>query len=257
MLRPRIIPSLLVHNNGLVKTVKFKNHKYIGDPINTVKIFNEKQVDELVIFDIDATVKNNEPNYKMIESIAMECRMPLCYGGGIKSVEQASNIFSLGVEKIALSSEALINSQILHDIGDQVGLQSVVVVLDIKRNIFGKLEIFIKNGTTKMKINPFKYIHRLKDIGVGEIIINSINNDGTMLGYDFIMLDKIIKDVDMPLTILGGAGSMQDIANAFQKYGIIGASAGSLFVFKGKYKAVLVNYPSEQEKEEMYNSLNL
>ena len=257
MLRPRIIPSLLVHNNGLVKTVKFKNHKYVGDPINTVKIFNEKQVDELAIFDIDATVKNNEPNYKMIESIAMECRMPLCYGGGIKSVEQASNIFSLGVEKIALSSEALINSQLLHDIGDQVGLQSIVVVLDIKRNIFGKLEIFIKNGTTKMKIDPLKYIHRLKDIGVGEIIINSINNDGTMLGYDFIMLDKIIKNIDIPLTILGGAGSIQDILTAFKKYGIIGASAGSLFVFKGKYKAVLVNYPSEQEKEEMYNSLNL
>ena len=253
MLRPRIIPSILVHNKGLVKTTNFKNHKYVGDPINTVKIFNEKEVDELVVFDIDATVKEEEPNYKMIENIASECRMPLCYGGGIKTAMQASRIFSLGVEKIALSSAAILDLKILKKIGDQVGLQSVVVVLDIKRNIFGKLELFINNARMKIKIDPLDFINKIQKIGVGEIIVNSINNDGKMLGYDFIMLDKIVKSIEVPLTILGGAGSINDISLAFEKYGIIGASAGSLFVFKGKYKAVLINYPSEQEKQNIFN----
>lgn len=255
MLRPRIIPSLLIYNKGLVKTEKFKNHKYVGDPINTVKIFNEKEVDELVVFDISATVENREPDYKMIERIAMECRMPLCYGGGIKSSEHASNIFSLGVEKIALSSKPLIDLKILREIGDQVGFQSVIVVLDIKRNIFGKLELFIRNGTTKVKIDPVEFIIELKNIGVGEIIINSINKDGTMEGYDFMMLDKILTNIDIPVTILGGAGSLNDLVIAFKKYGIIGASAGSLFVFKGKYRAVLINYPSDAEKQSIFRQL--
>ena len=251
MLRPRIIPCLLIHNKGLIKSIGFKNYKYVGDPINTVRIFNEKEVDELIILDIDATVQSKEPDYRMIENIAAECRMPLCYGGGIKTKQHAQNIFSLGVEKIALSSAVINNLNILKEISDQVGLQSVVVVIDIKRNILGNLDIFINNGKLKVKIDPNKFIENILKIGVGEIVINSINQDGKMNGYDFNMIDKCIKNIDVPVTIMGGAGYFDHILDAIKRYGILGVASGSMFVFKGKYRAVLINYPSKSEKQKI------
>lgn len=251
MLEPRIIPCLLVHNNGLVKTVKFKNAKYVGDPINAVKIFNEKEADELMVLDIDATVENREPDYKMIENLAVECRMPLCYGGGVKTVEQATKIFNLGVEKIALSSSALDNPKLVGDIASEVGSQSVVVVLDIKKKTFGGYDVYTHNGTKKTRINLTDYIQRLQEYNVGEIVLNSIDNDGVMAGYDLSLVEKVKPLVNIPLTILGGAGSLGDIKVIINKFGIIGCSAGSLFVFKGKYKAVLINYPNTKEKRKI------
>jgi imidazole glycerol-phosphate synthase subunit HisF len=243
MLRSRVIPCLLIHNNGLVKTVKFKDKIYIGDPINTVKIFNEKQVDELMILDIDATVLGKEPNFKLIEKLANECRMPLCYGGGIKTSAQADKIFSLGVEKIALSSAAVKNPELINEISNMVGSQSVVVVLDIKKNLFGKYEIFTHNATNKFGGDIEATINQLIDRGVGELVINSVDHDGVMKGYDFTLLDRVYAVTSVPLTMLGGAGSLSDITEAVEKYKIVGVAAGSLFVFKGKYKAVLINYP--------------
>lgn len=250
MLYPRIIPCLLVENKGLVKTTRFKNPKYVGDPINAVKIFNEKEVDELVVLDIDATSKNREPDYKMIENLATECRMPLCYGGGIKTVEHAQRIFGLGVEKIAMSSLALENPEIVSRIAEHVGNQSVVVVLDIKKRLIGtKYEIYTHNGQKKTGKCPIEFSQQLERLGVGEIVINSIDNDGVMKGYDLALINKIRESISVPMTVLGGAGSLKNIELLISKYGIIGAAAGSLFVFKGKYRAVLINYPSRSEKD--------
>lgn len=249
MLRPRIIPSLLIQDNGLVKTVNFKNPKYVGDPINAVRIFNEKEVDELAIFDIDATVKGLEPNYSLIERIANQSRMPLCYGGGVKTVEQAQKIFGLGIEKIALSSAVLQNPQLITQIADRVGSQSVIVVLDVKKKLFGGYEVYTHNGKKATGINPFKFAEDAQKLGAGEIIINSIDQDGVMKGYDLSLIDKVREKISLPLTVLGGAGSLNDIKQVIDKHGIIGVAAGSLFVFKGVYKAVLINYPSFEEKE--------
>ena len=252
MLNPRIIPNLLIHNKGLVKTINFKNPKYVGDPINAVKIFNEKSVDELIVTDIDATVNNIEPNYSMIEKLAMECRMPLCYGGGITNVNQAKKIFSLGVEKIAISSAAIKNPTLITQLADSVGSQSVVIVMDIKKNFLGNnYELFTHNGTKKTGISPFKFVEEIKELGVGEIVINSIDRDGTMEGYDYKLIDKIRNLTTLPMTILGGAGSLEDIGNLISRYKIIGAGAGSIFVFKGKYRAVLINYPNDKEKMDL------
>lgn len=254
MLRPRIIPCLLVHESGLVKSVQFKNYKYIGDPINAVRIFNEKQSDELMLIDIDATVNKNEPNYKLIQNIASECRMPLCYGGGIKNVEQAQNIFSLGVEKIALSSILIEKPKLITEIASKVGSQSVVAVLDIKKKMFGGYELYTHNGRKSTSINPIEFVKKIEELGAGEIVINSIDQDGMMNGYDLKLVEQVRNSTSLPLTVLGGAGSMTDIGNLIQNYGIIGAAAGSLFVFKGVYKAVLINYPSTNEKDNIINN---
>ena len=253
MLRPRIIPSLLIHDKGLVKTVKFKDHKYVGDPINAVKIFNEKEVDELTIFDIDATVLGNEPNYTLIEKLANQSRMPLCYGGGVKTVKQAQRIFSLGVEKIALSSSTIQNPNLITEISEKVGSQSVIVVLDVKKKLFGGYEIYTHNGKKSTGIDPMKFVRKIEKLGAGEIVINSIDNDGCMKGFDLKLIDLIHNEISLPLTVLGGAGSMNDIGEVISKHGIIGVAAGSQFVFKGKYRAVLINYPTASEKLSLIN----
>jgi cyclase len=253
MLRPRVIPCLLVHDKGLVKTVQFKDPKYVGDPINAVRIFNEKESDELMVIDIDATRENREPDYKMIEHLAAECRMPLCYGGGVKTAEQAQRIFSLGVEKIAISSAAIHSPELVSEMADRVGSQSVVVVVDVKKKLLGGYEMYTHNGKKSTGKNPFEFVSKMESLGAGEIVVNSIDLDGVMKGYDLALIDKIRQSISLPLTVLGGAGSLQDIGNLINKYGIIGAAAGSLFVFKGVYKAVLINYPSWNEKDKLIN----
>lgn len=253
MLQPRIIPSLLIHEKGLVKSTKFKDYKYVGDPINAVKIFNEKEVDEIIIVDIDASVNGNEPDYKLIEKLAYECRMPLCYGGGIKTAEQAQRIFALGVEKISISSIAVQNPEIITEIANVVGNQSVVVVLDVKKKLFGGYEIYTHNGTKKTGIDPVEFVQKIEKLGAGEIVINSIDNDGTMKGYDLNLLDLIRDKISLPLTVLGGAGNMNHIGEVIAKHGIIGVAAGSNFIFKGKYRAVLINYPTVKEKIDLIN----
>tara|TARA_B100001175_G_scaffold292249_2_gene277948 strand:+ start:53 stop:826 length:774 start_codon:yes stop_codon:yes gene_type:complete len=255
MLRPRIIPSLLIREKGLVKTFKFKKSKYVGDPINAVKIFNEKEVDELTVFDIDATVLGNEPDYILIERLANQSRMPLCYGGGVKTVKQAQKIFALGIEKIALSSSVIHNPNLISEISERVGAQSVIVVLDVKKKLLGGYEIYTHNGTKGTGTNPLKFAQKAQELGAGEIIINSIDNDGMMNGFDMQLIDRVRKLVTIPITILGGAGSLDDLKKVIHKHGVIGVAAGSLFVFKGIYKAVLINYPSKLEKNNIYKQL--
>jgi len=256
MLRPRIIPSLLLHDKGLVKTVNFNSPKYVGDPINAVRIFNEKEVDELAFFDIDATVLNKEPDYVLIEKLANQSRMPLCYGGGVKTVEQAQRIFSLGIEKIALSSAITENQQLVTQLVERVGSQSVIIVLDVKKKLFGGYEVFTHNGKQATGINPIKFAKEIEGLGAGEIIINSIDQDGVMKGFDMNLIEKIAESISIPLTVLGGAGSLSDIQKVIDKHGVIGVAAGSLFVFKGPYKAVLINYPSQVEKNKIFKISN-
>jgi len=252
MLRPRIIPSLLIHENGLVKTTKFKNPKYVGDPINAVRIFNEKEVDELVIFDIDSSVLNKKPNFDLLKKIATQSRMPICYGGGIKKLDQALQIFGLGIEKIAMSSILIESKGLVTDISKRVGSQSVVAVLDVKKKLFGGYEIYIHNGKKSTGLNPIDFVTTLEDLGVGEIILNSIDRDGTMIGFDMNLINEVSNKIKIPLTVLGGAGSLSDIKNVIDVHKIIGVSAGSLFVFRGPYKAVLINYPSIDEKKSIF-----
>jgi cyclase len=235
-----------------VKTVGFKDPKYIGDPLNAVKIFNEKEVDELIVLDIDASVEGRGPDFELIRNLAVECRMPFCYGGGVTTVEEAKTIINLGAEKIAISSAAINNFDLLVEIGKAVGVQSVVVVLDVKKKAFlGGYELYIHNGKKAAGVKLKEFVQQLNNVGVGEIVINSIDRDGKMEGYD-IALAELVRDLtDVPLTILGGAGSIDDIKKLISKFGTIGAAAGSLFVFKGIYKAVLISYPNKIEKNKI------
>ena len=252
MLRPRLIPCLLIQNGSLVKTVNFSNPKYVGDPINAVRIYNEKEVDELVVFDIDATVKGTEPNYNLISNLATECRMPLCYGGGVRNVEDIEKIISLGVEKVAISSKAVENPKLISEAAARVGSQSIVVVIDVKKggNI-GQYEVVTHNGNRKTGLHPVEFARHMTSLGAGEIVINSVDRDGVMKGYDLDLFEQIRQSVQIPLTLLGGAGSIGDVIELIKRHGIVGAGAGSLFLFKGKYRAVLINYPRFLEKEEI------
>jgi cyclase len=252
MLRPRIIPCLLVRDKGLVKTIGFSDPKYVGDPINAVKIFNEKEVDELMVLDIDATVRAHGPDYRMIENLAAESRMPLCYGGGIKTAEQAKTIIGLGVEKVAISSAAIANPELIANVAEEVGNQSVVAVLDVKaRDRGARYEVWTHNGRVNTGRSPAEIAMQVEKLGVGEIVINSIDNDGRMKGYDSPMVRQVRDATSVPITVLGGAGSLKDIGDLIREFGVIGAAAGSLFVFKGIYRAVLINYPSSAERDRL------
>jgi imidazole glycerol-phosphate synthase subunit HisF len=254
MLRPRIIPCLLVKNKGLVKTVKFGNPKYVGDPINAVKIFNEKEADELIVLDIDATANGSPPDFALIKKLAAECRMPLCYGGGVSTVEQAKRIIGLGVEKVAISSAALTNPELISAISAEIGSQSMIVILDVKKSLFGKYEICTLNGQKNTGRSPIEVAQQAEKLGAGEIVINSIDNDGLMKGYDLDLAASVRGAIQVPMSVLGGAGSLSDIERLVSACGVVGAAVGSLFVFKGPYKAVLINYPDQTQKENLIRS---
>jgi len=254
MLRPRIIPCLLIDRGGLVKTQFFKNPKYVGDPINAVKIFNEKEADELIVLDISATKNSQSPNYNLIEKLAAECRMPLCYGGGVSSINQVSRLIDMGVEKVAVSSAAITQPTLINEMVKAVGSQSVVVVLDIfkKKSLFStNYQLCSHNCKKFYNTDPFLFLKKCQMAGAGEILINSVNDDGLMKGYDLNLVSKVKSLAKIPITFLGGVGSLHHIEKLINYFGVVGAAAGSLFVFKGKYRAVLINYPTFQEKIEI------
>jgi cyclase len=256
VLRPRIIPCLLVHQGGLVKTVGFKNPKYVGDPINAVKIFNEKECDELIVVDIDATVRGVEPDYRAIEHMATECRMPLCYGGGVRTPEQAKRIISLGVEKVSISAAAVENPELVAEIANAVGRQSVVVVIDARKRALGRgWDVWTRNAGKSAKLDALDFAARVADLGAGEIVMNSIDLDGKMTGYVLDLARRLRARVTVPMTMLGGAGSLEHMGQLFEACGVVGAAAGSLFVFKGQYRAVLINYPNVKQKDELFGAV--
>lgn len=250
MLRPRIIPCLLVHNGGLVKTRQFADPKYVGDPLNAVRIFNEKEVDELMVIDIDASRLGRAPNETLIAQLAAECRMPLCYGGGVKTPEQVGRLVTLGVEKVAISSAAIEDDTLLSTAASRVGSQSLVGVIDVKAGgLLRRTEAVTHNATKRTGIDPVRLARRMQDAGAGEVMINSVDRDGMMQGYDLDLIENVRREITIPLTALGGAGSLDHVRQLVARHPIIGAAAGSLFVFKGKYRAVLINYPAREERD--------
>lgn len=244
MLRSRIVPFLLLSGNGLVKTQKFGSPKYVGDPINAVKIFNEKEVDELTLLDIDATTSGRGPNMSLLKNIAAESRMPLCYGGGVKDAETAAEIIALGFEKVSVSHAALERVGLVGEMAERVGRQSVVVTIDITREglLGGGYKVYSQNARLRHKVDPIRFAQRCSEIGAGEIVINSIDRDGMTAGYDMHFARKLRAAITTPMTVVGGAGSIGDLRSLTSELGPIGAGAGSMFVFKGKYRAVLISY---------------
>ena len=246
MLRTRVIPCLLLKGRGLVKTVKFKNPKYLGDPINVIKIFNDKEVDELVFLDITATVENKRPPFSLLENIASECFMPLGYGGGIRSLEDVKTILGLGVEKIAINTYAIENPHFVTEAADFAGSQSVVVSIDVKKNSLGKYEVFTHSGCQATGLDPVKFAVEMEKIGAGELFLNSIDRDGTMQGYDLDLVRRVTGAVNIPVVACGGAGNIQHLGEVVRQ-GASAAAAGSMFVFQGLLRAVLISYPTSRE----------
>lgn len=252
MQRTRVIPVLLLKGQGLYKTIKFKDPKYLGDPINAVKIFNDKEVDELCFLDITATNENREPNYKMIAEIASECFMPLSYGGGINNEEQAKKLFNIGVEKVIINTAAHSKPDLITELSSQYGAQSVVVCIDVKKNFIGKYEVYTHSGKKSTGKNPIQFAKQMQDLGAGEIILNSIDRDGTMKGYDTDFVFKVASQLEIPVIACGGANTVDDFAKAVREGHASAVAAGSMFVFHGKHRAVLISYPSQQELKETF-----
>lgn len=248
MLRTRVIPVLLLSGNRLVKTVKFKNRVYVGDPINTVKIFNDKEVDELVLVDIDATLKERDPDFDFIERLASQCFMPLAYGGGIRTVHQAQRLLAIGVEKVVLNSAASADPKLISAVAEKAGSQSIVVSIDVRKNWLGKYQVCSAGGTRCVTLDPAAYAVSAVELGAGEIIINSIDRDGTQTGYDLELVSRVSAAVNVPVIACGGARSVEDFAAAVDQ-GASAVAAGAMFVFTGPHRAVLINFPKRAEIE--------
>jgi imidazole glycerol-phosphate synthase subunit HisF len=251
MLNIRVIPCLLLRNAGLVKTVKFKKPRYIGDPINAVRIFNEKEVDELVFLDIEATSLNSGPNFELIKDIASEAFMPFAYGGGISSTDQIKQLFALGVEKIILNTAAVNTPKLIPAAVALAGSSSVVISIDIKRNFMGKYRVCLANGRKDMKLDPISHAKEMEHLGAGEILVNAIDRDGCMSGYDLDLIQKISEAVSIPVVASGGAGELRHFKECVGA-GASAVAAGSMFVFHGRHKAVLITYPEYNELEQLF-----
>lgn len=248
MLKTRVMPCLLLQNRRLVKTIKFKNPNYVGDPINTIRIFNEKEVDELILLDITATTDNKKPNYSLISEVASECFMPLTYGGGIRSIEDVKMIFSLGVEKVAINSYVVENPAFIRELADIFGSQSIIMSIDAKTTWLGKYAVYTHGGKNSTKYDPVKWARYMEEIGAGEILLNSIDRDGTYEGYDIDLIKRVSSAVSIPVIACGGAGRVEDFAEAI-KAGASAVAAGSMVVYHGKNRGVLINFPIRQELE--------
>jgi imidazole glycerol-phosphate synthase subunit HisF len=240
---PRVIPVLLLRNKGLVKTVKFKDQKYIGDPFNAVKIFNEKEVDELIFLDIDASKEKRQPPYEYLKEIASECFMPLGYGGAVGSIDQIRKLIQSGIEKVIINHSALQNPDFVRAAADAFGSSTIVGAIDVKRNLFGDYKVYSHVKKSALDISPLAHAQNLQKLGVGELFINSVDNDGMMKGYDLVLVGKITDAVDVPVIACGGAGAIEDIEKVISEGHASAAAAGSMFVFHGKHKAVLITYP--------------
>jgi cyclase len=253
MVLPRIIPVLLLKGTGIVKGKKFKGHQYIGDPLNAIHIFNKKQADELIILDISATAENRCISSSFVSQVAYECMMPLTVGGGISSLEQASELLSLGAEKITLNSHWVNQPQLVTQIAKKFGSQSVVVAIDVKKNFWGQYQTFIRNGSQKTKYSPLEMAKMAEDFGAGEVLLSSIENDGLMGGYDLRLIEQLSQAIHLPLIVSGGAGSIADLKNGLH-HGASACAAGAMFVYHGPRRAVLISYPEQTMLDGIYQN---
>ena len=252
MFRPRVIPCLLLKDRGLVKTRAFKNPRYLGDPINIVRIFNDKEVDELILLDITATIEGRSPLFSYLAEVASECFMPLGYGGGIRSMDDVKTLLHLGIEKLAINSAAFEDPAFIRKAADYAGSQSIIASLDIKLTASGKYEVFTHGGRMATGQDPIQCAQNMETLGAGELLINVVNNDGEMQGYDLELIRQISHAVDIPVVACGGAGNTNDLVAAI-KAGASAAAAGSMFVFHGPLRGVLINYPSPEDLHQAFN----
>jgi cyclase len=254
MIATRVIPSLLLRNTGLVKGVQFKNHKYVGDPINAVKIFNDKEVDELVILDITATLEKRKPNFAILTDIASQAFMPLGYGGGIYTLEDIEKLFKIGVEKAILNTAAVNDLSLITQASKIAGSQSIVVSIDVKKSFLGKYFVCTHSGTINTKLSPIEFAKQVQDSGAGEIILCSIDHEGTSQGYDLELINKVSAVLKIPLVASGGAGKLVHFVDA-AKAGASAVTAGTMFVYYGKHKAVLITYPEYHQLEKIFEGI--
>jgi len=251
MLRVRIIPCLLLRDESLVKSVKFKTYNYIGDPINTVRIFNELEVDELMFLDITASRENKKPNFKILEQIADECFMPLAYGGGLNNIEDIGRIFSIGFEKVVINSHAVRDPGFITQVADKFGSQSVIGSLDAHKNLWGRYEIFTHGGTTKTGKNPVEWAQELERLGAGELLVTSMDRDGTWAGQDVKLTESVSSKIHIPVISNGGTGTVHHIGEVVKQGGASAVAVGSMLVFQGKDLGVLVNFPDKNDLQEV------
>jgi len=251
MLRTRIIPCLQLIDQSLVKTVQFKKHGYIGDPINTVRIFNELEVDELCFLDIRATVQKRTPNIKILSEIANECFMPLSYGGGVKNIETAKEILSIGFEKIVINTAAIEDPKLITNLAKHSGNQSIIISIDIKKTLLGNYVIYSHDGTKKTKLDPLSWAKQAEELGAGELLITSMDRDGTWKGFDINIIKQISESVNIPVIANGGAGSIEDIEKIVNKGKASAVALGSMVVYQQKGMGVLVNFPDKTKLEEV------
>jgi cyclase len=246
MLNRRVIPCLLLRNGGLVKSVKFKDFRYVGDPINAVRIFNDKEVDELVFLDIACRMSGTGPNFELLADITSEAFMPFGYGGGIRDLNDIKKLYAIGVEKVILNTVAETNPRLITQAAEIAGSSGVVVSIDVKKSLFGRNSIVTHSGTKDTGLDPVQYAKKMEELGAGEIFLNSINRDGTMQGYDIDLINEIASQISIPVVAVGGAGVIRHFREAIQA-GASAVGAGSMFVFHGKHRAVLITYPSSEE----------
>lgn len=252
MLRSRIIPVLLLKDGGLVKTIKFSKERYIGDPINAVKIFNQKEADELILLDIAATKNGSGPNFDDIKAIVSEAFMPIGYGGGVSSIQQIEQLFKIGVEKVVLNTAAIENSNLISEAAGIYGSQSIVVSLDVKKDFFGNYSIYTNSGSKKVKSKLEDILKQVQNYGAGELMLNSIDRDGTMQGYDIDLIRKVSGLLEIPLVSVGGAGNIEHLKSAINA-GSSAVAAGSLFIYQGVHKAVLISYITNEQLTQINN----
>ena len=252
MIKTRVIPCLLLKNRGLVKTVNFSDPTYLGDPINIIRIFNEKEVDELILLDIAASIERKRPSFDLIAQMTDECFMPLGYGGGVRDLEDMKTLFHLGIEKVALNTHAVEDPSLIQRAAGLFGSQSVLVSIDVKKNRSGKYEVFTYGGRNGTGLDPVRHAARMEKLGAGELFLNSIDRDGTMKGYDIELIQAVSESVRIPVVACGGAGKVQDFAQAVKVGGASAVSAGSLFVFHGAHLAVLISYPDSQRIQDLF-----
>lgn len=250
---PRVIPALLLQDGGLVKTVRFREPRYVGDPINTVRIFNDKQVDEIVLLDISAARTGARPDEIAIEEIVSEAFMPVGYGGGVKDLAQARRLIQLGVEKVILNTVAVERPRAIVEIADELGSSTTVVSIDVLRSRSGEYEVVVAGGTRATGIDVRRHIEEMARLGAGELLVTAIDHDGTMSGYDLELYRQVSGVADVPVIACGGAGSVQDMVDVVAA-GAAAAAAGSLFVFHGRHRAVLINYPSYTVRAQAFAS---
>jgi imidazole glycerol-phosphate synthase subunit HisF len=243
VLKNRVIPCLLLRGNGLVKTRQFKDPVYVGDPVNAMRIFSEKEVDEIVVLDIEASRLEREPSYALIEEMAGEAFMPVAYGGGLRTLEQVKRLIRCGVEKVVINSAAVESTQIIRECADVFGSQAVVGAVDVKKTLFGGYRVMTRSATVESRTPVLEHVRRLVESGVGEIFLNSVDRDGTMSGYDLPLIREVASSVPVPLVACGGAGTVDHLRQAIVEAGASAVAAGSMFVFHGKHRAVLISYP--------------